>query len=162
MAFLYKAFYFFKRNIICSVIFSTNLECLSQHPVKHFRIPQPFSQMINDLGFSLDSIISWRNTFDPLGQPTVTGCRDNCFRTCCPSHFSKSSKTKPISSENNVHYWRDCGSGLVDHFLQEYFFPPFLATIFPKLGLFTCLPFFSLPAAFNLTFIFQLLFLLQS
>ena len=32
----------------------------------------------------------------------------------CP-HFSKSSKTKQISSENNVYYWRDCGSGRVDH-----------------------------------------------
>ena len=28
-------------------------------------------------------------------------------------HFSKSSKTKQI--ENNVRYWRDCGSGQVDH-----------------------------------------------
>ena len=24
-------------------------------------------------------------TVDPLGQPTVTGGRDNCFYTCCPS-----------------------------------------------------------------------------
>ena len=31
--------------------------------------------------------------------------------------FSKSCKTKQISSENYVHYWRDCGSGRVDHCL---------------------------------------------
>ena len=30
----------------------------------------------------------------------------------CPQ-FSKSSKTK--QSKNNVRYWRDCGSGRVDH-----------------------------------------------
>ena len=56
------------------------------------------------------------DNFDPLGRPTVTAGRDHCFCTCRPSirpHFSKSSKTK--QSENNVHYWRDCGLGRVDH-----------------------------------------------
>ena len=54
--------------------------------------------------------------FDPLGQPTFTAGRDNCFCTCRPyvlPHFSKSSKTK--LSENNVLYWRDCESGRMDH-----------------------------------------------
>ena len=53
---------------------------------------------------------------DPLGRPTITAGSDHCFHTCCQyvrPHFSKSSKTN--SSENNVHYWRDCGSGHVDH-----------------------------------------------
>ena len=31
---------------------------------------------------------------DPLGQPTVTAGRDNCFCTCCPSVLFKTSKTK--------------------------------------------------------------------
>ena len=54
--------------------------------------------------------------FDPLGRPTVTDGSDHCFCSCSPyvrPHFSKSSKTK--QSENNVRYWRDCGSGRVDH-----------------------------------------------
>ena len=43
--------------------------------------------------------------FDPLGRTTVTTSSDHCFHTCCPyvclsvrPHFSKSSKTKQISS----------------------------------------------------------------
>ena len=54
----------------------------------------------------------------PLGQLTVTAGSDHCFHTCCPyvcPHFSRSSKTKQISSDNNVHYRRDCGPGRVDH-----------------------------------------------
>ena len=52
---------------------------------------------------------------DPLGQPSVMADRDHCFRTYRPSVsiFSKSSKIQ--QSENNDHYWRDCGSGRVDH-----------------------------------------------
>ena len=54
---------------------------------------------------------------DPLDRPTISAGRNNCFRTCRPSvrppHFSKSGKIK--QSENNVRYWRDCGSGRVDH-----------------------------------------------
>ena len=37
------------------------------------------------------------HSIDPLGQPTITAGRDNCFRVCSPSvrlHFSKSSQTK--------------------------------------------------------------------
>ena len=56
---------------------------------------------------------------DPLGQPKVTAGRDHCFRTyfqsVCPSvrpHFSNL-ENKP--TENNVRYWRDYGSGRVDH-----------------------------------------------
>ena len=66
--------------------------------------------------------VSNYHKIDPLGRPTVTAGGDRCFSTCCPSvrlyvrpHFLKSSKTKQISSENNVHYLRDCGSGRVDH-----------------------------------------------
>ena len=56
--------------------------------------------------------------FDPLVRPTVTAGSDHSFRKCCPSvrpHCSKSGQIKQISSENNVRYWRDCGSGRVDH-----------------------------------------------
>ena len=55
--------------------------------------------------------------FDPRGRPAAMAGSENCFRTCCPSvrtQFSKSKKTKQISSEDNVHYWRDCGSGRAD------------------------------------------------
>ena len=37
-------------------------------------------------------------SFDPLGQPKATACRDHCFRTCClsvrPSPHFKSRETK--------------------------------------------------------------------
>ena len=51
---------------------------------------------------------------DPLGRPTVTAGRDNCFRTCCPSvrpgsPLFKSRKTKQQKT------WRNCRSGRVDH-----------------------------------------------
>ena len=54
-------------------------------------------------------------SFDPRGRPTDTAGSDHYFlqkssvrpyvRTS--PHF----KTKQILSENNVRYWRDCGSG---------------------------------------------------
>ena len=57
---------------------------------------------------------------------------DQCFRTCCPSvspsirlHFSKSSKTKQISSENNIQYWRDCvglAKWIIDDWIMDHFF----------------------------------------
>ena len=54
---------------------------------------------------------------DPHGLPIVTASSYHCFHTCCPYvHFSRSSQTKQISSENN---WRDCGSGRVDHYLMS-------------------------------------------
>ena len=34
--------------------------------------------------------------------------------------FSKSSKAKQISSEDNAHYWRDCGYGRLDHWWHLY------------------------------------------
>ena len=47
--------------------------------------------------------------FDPLGQPTVTAGRDNCFRTCClfirPSvrpNFSNLAQNK--ATDNNGRY----------------------------------------------------------
>ena len=55
---------------------------------------------------------------DPKGRPTVTSGSDHHFHTCCLSvrhHFSKFHKTKQLSSENSDCYWRDCGSGRVDH-----------------------------------------------
>ena len=55
-------------------------------------------------------------TIDPLDQPKVTAGRYHCFRTCCPSvrpsTLFKSRKNK--TTENNVRYWRDYGSGRVD------------------------------------------------
>ena len=53
--------------------------------------------------------------FDPLGQPKVTAGRDHCFHTCCPSvrpHFSNLEKQ---TTDDNVRYWREYGSGRVDH-----------------------------------------------
>ena len=72
-------------------------------------------------------VLSYPYTVDTLGQPTITACNDNCFCKCCPSYVrpqSKSSKTKQISSENNVHYWQDCASSWVDHWwhLSCFFF----------------------------------------
>ena len=54
---------------------------------------------------------------DPRGRPTVTAGSDHYFSSwcLCPSHFSKSRKRKQTSSENSHCYWRDCGSGRVDH-----------------------------------------------
>ena len=50
---------------------------------------------------------------DPRGR---TGS-DHYFRTCClsVSYFSKYRKTKQLSSENSDRFWRDRGSGRVDH-----------------------------------------------
>ena len=45
----------------------------------------------------------------------------------CPSvrpHFSKTRKTSP--SENSDRYWRDCGSGQVDHWWHAYLFSLFI------------------------------------
>ena len=49
---------------------------------------------------------------DPRDRPTVTVVII-VFAHVRP-HFSKSKK-KQISSENNAHYWRGCGSVQVDH-----------------------------------------------
>ena len=53
--------------------------------------------------------------FDPRGRPTVSASSDHCCCTCRPSPLFK---TKQISNKNNVRYWRDCGSGRVDHWWQ--------------------------------------------
>ena len=39
--------------------------------------------------------------FDPLGQATVPAGRDHNFSN--------------LAKENNIRYWRNCGSGRVDH-----------------------------------------------
>ena len=51
---------------------------------------------------------------DALGRPTVVII---VFAHVVRSYVRPSTlfKTKQISSENNVHYWRDSGSGRVDH-----------------------------------------------
>ena len=51
---------------------------------------------------------------DPRSRPVVIIVCAHVVRPYVRPHFLKSSKTKQISSENNVHYWRDCGSGRVD------------------------------------------------
>ena len=51
----------------------------------------------------------------PLGQPKVMASRDDCFRTCCPSVRPHCSNLENKTTENNVRYWRDHGSGRVDH-----------------------------------------------
>ena len=47
----------------------------------------------------------------------VTAGSDNCFRTCCPSvpTFQNLAKQYKFQARTNVRYWRDCGSGRVDH-----------------------------------------------
>ena len=59
--------------------------------------------------------------FDPLGEPKVTAGRDQCFRTCA-SVRTYAAYVRPTfqiyknkTTENNVCYWRDYGSGRVDH-----------------------------------------------
>ena len=60
---------------------------------------------------------------DLLGCPTITAVSDHCFHTCCPSicPYVRVRMSVPTfinlakQSENNVHYWRDCGSDRVDH-----------------------------------------------
>ena len=60
--------------------------------------------------------------FYPRGWPTVTVSSNHCFCTCRPWSYicpSPLFKTKQISSENNVRYRRDCGSGRVDHWCSS-------------------------------------------
>ena len=60
----------------------------------------------------------WISLVDPRGRPTVTAGSDNYFCTCClsvrPSVPTFQNLAKQ-NKENNDHYWRDCGSGRVDH-----------------------------------------------
>ena len=50
---------------------------------------------------------------DPQSRPVVVIVFAHVVRSYVrPSPIFK---TKQISNENNVHYWRDCGSGRVDH-----------------------------------------------
>ena len=79
--------------------------------------------------FSTPRLIETWNIFDPPGQPTVTADRDHCFRPCRPSVLTCQNPAKQ-NSENNVRYWRDCGSGRVDHWWHLscfffYFFHPY-------------------------------------
>ena len=53
---------------------------------------------------------------DPQSQPIVI----TVFTHVRLSPHSKSNKTKQLSSENNVCYWRDCESGRVDHWWHLY------------------------------------------
>ena len=57
---------------------------------------------------------------DLHGRPTVTAGSDHYFRTCClyvrPSvrpHFQNLAKQNEVQDSDR--YWRDCGSGLMDH-----------------------------------------------
>ena len=66
-----------------------------------------------------DLNVQTQMSFDPRGRSTVTAGSDHYFCTYRPfvrpsvrPHFFK---TKQISSESNVRYWLDCGSGQVDH-----------------------------------------------
>ena len=54
---------------------------------------------------------------DPQSQPVgiVVFAHVVCSYVRPSPHF----KTKQISSENNVHYWRGCGSGRVDHWWHQ-------------------------------------------
>ena len=79
--------------------------------------------MKNELGKTEGKAWIIRISLDPFGRPSVTAGSEYCFRTYCPSvhpHFSKSSITKQISSENNVNY---SGSGRVDHWWHLSCFP---------------------------------------
>ena len=79
---------------------------------------------------------------DPLGQPKITAGRVHCFRTYCPSvRPSPLFKSRKTEQHNyNVRYWRDYGSGWVDHwwhlscfllFLKNYYcvFPQFCSEL---------------------------------
>ena len=52
---------------------------------------------------------------DPESRTVVIIVVVHIVRSSVRPHISKSSKAKQITSENNIHYWRDCGSGRVDH-----------------------------------------------
>ena len=56
---------------------------------------------------------------DPQSRPVVITifARGVCtsVRLSVQPHFSKSSKTKQLSSENSDRYWMDCGCGRGDH-----------------------------------------------
>ena len=62
-----------------------------------------------------EGIVDYKCLVDPLGQPTVTAICDHCFHTCCPSVRPHFSNLENKTTENNVGYWRDYGSGRVDH-----------------------------------------------
>ena len=53
----------------------------------------------------------WNTHFsiDPRGRPTVTAGSDHYIRPYVRPHFSKSCKTKQISSENSDRYRRAVG-----------------------------------------------------
>ena len=65
---------------------------------------------------------------DPRGRPRVTVGSDHwslfshvlSVHPSVRSHFSKYRKTKQLSSENSDRYWRDCGSGRVDHWRYTF------------------------------------------
>ena len=57
-------------------------------------------------------------SFDPLGRPTVTVSSDHYFQMSAPTSVRFQNLGKQISSEDSDRfrrYWRDCGSGRVDH-----------------------------------------------
>ena len=56
---------------------------------------------------------------DPQSRPAVSLFSHMLsVRTHVRPHFSKSSKSKQ-ASEHNVHYWRDCGSGLAEWIIDD-------------------------------------------
>ena len=75
------------------------------------------------------NLFIWRSIsfyiIDPQGRPPITASSDHCFHTYCPSvrpsvpTFQNLAKQNKISSGNNVHFWRDCGSGRVDHWWHD-------------------------------------------
>ena len=70
----------------------------------------------NDIFFTFILI----HSADPQSRPVVIIVSAHVVRTYVRLHFSKSSKTKQISSENNDHYGRDCGSARVYLFFHVY------------------------------------------
>ena len=57
---------------------------------------------------------------DPLSLPIMVTIFTLVVRPFVRPHVSKSARTKQI--ESNVRYWRDCGSGQVDHGWHLIFF----------------------------------------
>ena len=70
---------------------------------------------------------------DSWGQPTFNANSDHCFCTCClwvrPYVSPCFSKQNKCQTKNNVHYWRDCGSGWVDHWWYLYCLVLFLSKL---------------------------------
>ena len=78
---------------------------------------------------------------DPLGQPTVTAGRDNCFRTCRPSVPTFQNLSKLTKVQRMFATGKTVGLAewiIDDTCLSSYCFPPCLKTNKEKLAVGIC------------------------